>query len=72
MFFLRVKVILNVNRSRGKLFYLVEWNGFSPEERSQEPAEYINATALSSDVTFFRIIERVAIKEGGWVLSHRR
>lgn len=41
-----VKEILEVKRSRGKLYYLITWKGFGPEERSWEPAENIDAPDL--------------------------
>lgn len=42
-----VKSILDAKRVRGKLFYLVDWKGYRPEERSWEPlANLTNAPHL--------------------------
>ncbi|XP_073410389.1 mucin-2-like [Dendrobates tinctorius] len=38
-----VKDILASKRVRGRTFFLIEWRGFSPEERSWEPRENIRA-----------------------------
>lgn len=41
-----VKEILDVKRSRGKHFYLIEGKGFGAEEKSLEPIENIHAPEL--------------------------
>jgi hypothetical protein len=40
-----MKEILDSKISRGKLKYLVEWEGYGPDERSWESAENVQNTA---------------------------
>jgi hypothetical protein len=40
-----VKEVLDSKMSRGKLKYLVEWEGYGPDERSWEPAENVQNAA---------------------------
>ena len=41
-----VQRILDAKRIRGRLFYLVDWKGYDPSERSWEPASYVHAPHL--------------------------
>ena len=41
-----VKQILNSKRVKGQLYYLVDWKGFGPEERSWEISTDVHAPRL--------------------------
>ena len=41
-----VNRILDSKRIRGKLFYLIDWKGYGPDDQSWEPASYIHAPRL--------------------------
>ncbi|CAJ0939759.1 unnamed protein product [Ranitomeya imitator] len=54
-----VNAILGCKVVRGKKFYLVDWKGYGPEDRSREPAENIQAPQLIA------AFERSKVQGGG-------
>lgn len=62
-----VKEILDVKRSKGKLFHLIDWKGFGPEERSWEPMENLHAPELLRKFYCLQILKRRSSKREGTV-----
>lgn len=66
----KIKEILEVKCSRGKLYYLINWNGFGSEKRSWEPVENKGGPDLIRMFHHRLALKKRVHKGGGTVMSH--
>ncbi|CAJ0918930.1 unnamed protein product [Ranitomeya imitator] len=62
----KVKAIFGCKVVLGKTFYLVDWKGYGPEDRSWEPAEHIRALQLIA------AFEHSKVQGGGMTYSFQK